>query len=60
MGIYKWNLNNKTYYGHGGFYGSMLAYEPIDKVTFSVNIGQAIPPYDTSIVVSQLLQIITN
>ena len=44
MGIYKYELNGKVFYGHGGFYGSILAYDPVDKITLSANIGQANPP----------------
>ena len=60
MGIYKYELNGKVFYGHGGFYGSILAYDPVDKITLSANIGQANPPYDTGKLVSALLEIIMS
>jgi D-alanyl-D-alanine carboxypeptidase len=58
MGIYKYELNGKIFYGHGGFYGSILAYDPVEKITFSANIGQANPPYDAGKLVNALMDII--
>ena len=43
---------------HGGFYGSLLAFDPEGRITISANIGQANPPYDTGKLVKQLLDII--
>jgi len=60
MGIYKYDLNGKVFYGHGGFYGSILAYDPINKTTFSANIGQANPPYDAGKLVNALLNVIMS
>jgi D-alanyl-D-alanine carboxypeptidase len=60
MGIYEYKLNGKVFYGHGGFYGSILAYDPIDKITFSANIGQANPPYDAGKLVEELMDIILS
>jgi D-alanyl-D-alanine carboxypeptidase len=60
MGIIRYDLNNKVFYGHGGFYGSILAYDPSDKVIFSANIGQANPPYDSGKLVNDLLGIIMD
>ena len=60
MGIFSLELKGKTFYGHGGFYGSLLIYEPIEKITFSANIGQANAPFDSGEVVSQLLNSIIN
>ena len=60
MGIYRWEINGRIFYGHGGFYGSKLAYDPIDKVTISANIGQANAPFDTGKVVNEILNIVSN
>ena len=60
MGIYKYELNGKVFYGHGGFYGSILAYDPVDKITLSANIGQANPPYDTGKLVNDLIEIVIS
>lgn len=59
-GLFSFNANGKTYYGHGGFYGSLLLYEPVDRITFSANISQATPPYDTEKLVLDLLTIISG
>jgi D-alanyl-D-alanine carboxypeptidase len=58
MGIYKYEIDGRVFYGHGGFYGSILAYDPVDRITFSANIGQANPPNDTGKLVSELIDII--
>jgi D-alanyl-D-alanine carboxypeptidase len=60
MGIYRYDLNGRVFYGHGGFYGSILAYDPVDRITLSANIGQANPPYDTGKLVDALLNIIMS
>ena len=60
MGIYRWEINGKTFYGHGGFYGSMLTYDPIDKITFSANIGQVKAPFNAGKAVSELMYIVNN
>lgn len=58
LGLFKFDVNNGTYYGHGGFYGSLLLYNPVKKITFSANIAQANPPYNTENLVKALLNII--
>lgn len=60
MGMYKFEWNGKTFYGHGGFFGSFLVYDPLDKITLSENIGQAIPPYDSGKLVKELMEIILS
>jgi len=60
MGIYKYELNGRIFYGHGGFYGSLLAYDPVDRITISANIGQANPPYDAGKLVTELMDIILS
>ncbi len=60
MGIHRYELNDIIFYGHGGFYGSILAYSPENKITFSANIGQATPPYDTRKLVETLIDIIAK
>jgi D-alanyl-D-alanine carboxypeptidase len=60
MGIYKYKLNGKVFYGHGGFYGSILIYDPIDQITFSANIGQVNPPYDTGKLINEIMEVILS
>ncbi len=58
MGIFRYELGGKSFYGHGGFYGSVLAYDPADRITFSGNIGQANPPYDAGKLVESIMNIL--
>jgi D-alanyl-D-alanine carboxypeptidase len=59
LGINEYALNGEIYYGHGGFYGSLLAYHPEKRITLSANIGQATPPFDTEALVEAILEIVT-
>lgn len=58
LGLYKYDYDGKIYFGHGGFYGSILAYNPADKIIISANIGQAFAPFDTGKLIMDLLKII--
>lgn len=58
LGLFKFEFNGGIYYGHGGFYGSLLLYNPIKKITLSANIGQATPPYNSESVVKALLYVL--
>ncbi|MEM8506265.1 MAG: serine hydrolase domain-containing protein [Bacteroidota bacterium] len=55
LGIYKWNLGGKTFYGHGGFYGSILAYSPEHQITISANIGQSSPPFNSGELIDKVV-----
>ncbi|MEL6918151.1 MAG: serine hydrolase domain-containing protein [Bacteroidota bacterium] len=57
LGIYKWELDGKVFYGHGGFYGSILAYSPEHQITISSNIGQSSLPFNSSVLVDKIIQI---
>jgi len=58
LGLFAYEVKGKLFYGHGGFYGSLLLYEPIDGITLSANIAQATPPYNSEQLVRKLLDII--
>ncbi len=60
MGIFSWEVNGKIFYGHGGFYGSALLYDPLDKITFSANVAQANVPFDAEKLINELLNLIYN
>jgi D-alanyl-D-alanine carboxypeptidase len=60
MGFFKYKLDGQIYYGHGGYFGSFLAFNPNDRITFSVNVGQANPPFDREKLITELLKIITS
>jgi len=58
LGLVRYKVDDLIFYGHGGFYGSLLVWHPETKTVFSANIGQALPPYDGAAVAAQLLKII--
>lgn len=58
MGLFSFEANAKLFYGHGGFYGSLLLYELTNGITLAANIAQATPPYDTEKLVRSLLDVI--
>ena len=60
FGITKYTFNNTIFYGHSGFYGSLTAYAPAKKITFSANIGQVNPPYSTGELIEKILKMALN
>ena len=49
MGIFLYNIKERSFYGHGGFYGSIMLYSPEQRISLTVNIGQAeadLNPYE--------------
>jgi D-alanyl-D-alanine carboxypeptidase len=57
-GINRFELNRKTYWGHGGFYGSLLLHDPVEGVTLVANVSQAVAPFDAAAVVGKILTIV--
>ena len=57
-GIMCYELDGRTYWGHGGFYGSLVLHDPVEGVTLVANISQAIPAFDPAPVVGKILKII--
>ena len=55
MGLYQYTFNGEKYYGHGGFWGSIIAYNPIKKVIFCGTVNQVNPPFRTNQFVESLL-----
>lgn len=60
LGIYQYDFGKDTFYGHGGFYGSLLVYEPREGVLISANIGQANLPYSAEEVLGKILHFLRN
>ena len=56
LGLYQYTFNGDIYYGHGGFWGSLIAYCPSKKITFCGNINQVNPSFKTSQLIEKLLQ----
>jgi D-alanyl-D-alanine carboxypeptidase len=60
LGLYQYQFNGDVYYGHGGFWGSLIAYCPAKKITFCGSVNQVNPPFNTSRFVELLLQNFEN
>jgi D-alanyl-D-alanine carboxypeptidase len=60
MGIFEYNLGERTYFGHGGFYGSLMLYDPENDVTFVANIGQALAPFNEIKLIEAILDIVVR
>ncbi len=60
LGVYKYKYDGKIFYGHGGFYGSILAYSPEHKLTISSNIGQSSPPFNRVKLIDKVIAIISK
>lgn len=58
LGLIKYSVGKNAFFGHGGFYGSLMIYDPVDCVVFCANIGQAIPPYDSGELAKKIIQIL--
>ncbi|OHX68215.1 serine hydrolase domain-containing protein [Flammeovirga pacifica] len=46
MGLTTFSFHNHMYYGHGGFWGSLMAYDPIRKRTIILSINQSEPAFN--------------
>jgi D-alanyl-D-alanine carboxypeptidase len=55
LGLYQYNFNGDIYYGHGGFWGSLIAYCPAKKITFCGSINQVNPSFRTNQFIEALL-----
>lgn len=60
LGIYQYVFNGDIYFGHGGFWGSLIAYCPSKKITFCGSINQVNPIFKTSQFIETLLQKFEN
>ncbi|MDI9312399.1 MAG: serine hydrolase domain-containing protein [Limnohabitans sp.] len=56
LGLYQYNFNGNIYYGHGGFWGSLVAYCPTKKITFCGSINQVNHNFNTSVFIESLLK----
>jgi len=56
LGLFQYNFNGDTYFGHAGFWGSLVAYCPAKKITFCGSINQVKPNFDTREFIALLLK----
>lgn len=55
LGLYKYDFDN-DYYGHGGFWGSLIAYCPANKTIFCGSINQVNPSFKTNQFIGSLIK----
>ena len=60
MGIFRYQFGDLTFYGHGGFYGSLMLYCPSKQVSLVINIGQANAAIDEVSLVSDFAHLIAG
>jgi len=60
LGLFAYELDGKRFYGHGGFYGSILVHSPEHEITLSANIGQSNAPYSTSQLVNDIIKMLSE
>jgi len=60
LGLYQYTFNGNIYYGHGGFWGSLIAYCPTKKITFCGSVNQVNPSFRTSQFIETLLMKFDN
>lgn len=60
MGIFHYELGGMDFYGHGGYYGSLLIFNPKEEILLSINVGQANAPFDAEQLVSKMVEIMAD
>lgn len=56
MGIFSYQLGDTLFYGHGGFYGSLMLYSPEEQMTLVIHIGQSNADLDERTLLEHLVQ----
>jgi len=56
MGIFQYELDNTIFYGHGGFYGSLMLYSPEEQLTLCIHIGQSNPEFSERALLEALVR----
>ena len=60
LGLIRYDIDEIAFYGHGGFYGSIMVYDPLTRLVLCANIGQAIPPYDSGELARNIIRIMLD
>ena len=58
MGIAVQHLKGSTYYGHFGFWGSCILYNPEKKITVCLSLNQVEPKFNTSKFLMKVVQMV--
>ena len=56
LGLFQYSFNGDIYFGHGGFWGSLVAYCPAKQITFCGSINQVKPGFNTYEFIGKLLK----
>jgi D-alanyl-D-alanine carboxypeptidase len=56
LGLYQYQFNGDTFYGHGGFWGSRIAWCPTKMIAFCGSINQVKPEFNTTEFVEDFLK----
>jgi CubicO group peptidase (beta-lactamase class C family) len=56
LGLYQFTFNGEEYYGHGGFWDLIIAYNPIKKIIFCGTVNQVKPIFTTNQFVESLFE----
>ncbi|WP_224487904.1 serine hydrolase domain-containing protein [Robertkochia flava] len=56
LGMGTYAFGDKLWYGHTGFWGSALFYQPEDQLTICITFNQVAPPFDTTQVIRKLAE----
>jgi D-alanyl-D-alanine carboxypeptidase len=57
-GIMLYTVGESTYYGHGGYYGSLLMGHPDKQVFLAIHMAQAVAPFDRFAFAQSLIEIV--
>jgi D-alanyl-D-alanine carboxypeptidase len=55
MGIFQYEFNGDLYFGHAGFWGTLIAYCPESNTVFCGNLNQVNPPFKTTDFIESLI-----
>jgi D-alanyl-D-alanine carboxypeptidase len=56
LGLSQYIFNDDVYYGHSGFWGSLIAYCPERKITFCGSVNQVNAPFNTNELIEKLIK----
>ena len=57
LGLSRYDVGDATYYGHGGFFGSLMIFDPAKEITLVANVAQANAPWDPEPLVAEVLRL---
>jgi D-alanyl-D-alanine carboxypeptidase len=60
LGLYQYQFNGDTYFGHGGFWGSRIAWCPAKRIAFCGSVNQVKPGFNTTEFVENFLSIFVS